>query len=180
MTHEVANTKTKTQSQRTKAVPAKSSKEPKGINHYWSEYQAVFPSSTDKLVSGVGMVLTLLAFMGITWSLPFPKLHFLGQYATYFNWASFLIAFYVAYYYFKLAPLYSYVILLVLFGLSYVITELDQAHQHGGPSVWPISFVLLVIGVGVLVLFKKSGSIVQALKFILVGPACIFKLLLKR
>ena len=178
MTYEVANTKTKTQ--RTKAVRAKSSKEPKDIDHYWSEYQAVFPSGTDKLISGVGIVLTLLAFMGITWSLPFPKLHFLGQYGTYFNWASFLIAFYVAYYYFKLAPLYSYVILLVLFGLSYVITELDQAHQRGGPSVWPISGILVVVGVGALVLSKKSGSIAQALKFILVGPACIFKLLLKR
>ena len=147
---------------------------------YLREYNSVFPAKADKWLSGVGIVLTLLALLGLTWAIPFPKLHFLGQYNSYFNWASFVIAFYVIYYYFKLSPLYTYIILVIMFALSYFATVLDGWHQHGGPSVWLVSIIALLVGVVCIGAAKKNGSFTDALKFILYGPACILKLALKR
>ena len=175
--------KAKTQQSSKKIIhPAKSKAriEVKDINIYLQEYNSVFPANADKGLSAVGFVLVLLALLGLTWIIPFPKPHFLGQYNSYFNWASFVIAFYVAYYYFKLSPMYSYIILVIMFALSYAVTELDVWHQHGGPAVWLVSIIALLVGIVSIGAAKKSGTFADALKFILYGPACILKLVLKR
>ena len=166
----------KTPQKKTNTGTSEAAKEVNLIDIYFNEFNQAFPQNRDKWISGAAILLILFSVLGLAWCVPFPKLSFLGKYNGYFNWASFLIAFYVIYYYFKLSPLYSYIILLVLFALSYGATALDQWHQHGGPAVWLISFIALVMGLVILIAVKKREAFISTLKFVLTGPACLLKL----
>ena len=129
------------------------------------------------------MPLILIGILGLVWSIPFPYLKFLKQYNGYFNWASFLVAFSI-YYYYKLSPVLSYLMLLVLFALSYAVIDLQSWQNSGGPSLWVLCTATLVVGLaGQLVTAKseaQSISITDSLQFILIGPIWLLHFLVKK
>jgi uncharacterized membrane protein YGL010W len=135
------------------------------------------------MVHWVCVPLIVFSLLGLVWSIPFPYLKFLGQYNGYFNWASFLIAFSIFYYY-KLSPILSYIMLLIVFGFSYLIIELDLWQKAGGPAVWQVSLAIFVLSwIGQFIGHKIEGkkpSFLDDIKFLLIGPIWLVHFILKR
>jgi uncharacterized membrane protein YGL010W len=109
----------------------------------------------------------------LIWSIPFPHLDFLGRYNGFVNWASFLIAFSI-YYYYRLSPVLSYFMLLVIVLMSYGIVSLEKWQAVGGPSLWLVSLIIFVVSwIGQFIGHKIEGkkpSFLDDVKFLLIGP----------
>jgi uncharacterized membrane protein YGL010W len=125
----------------------------------------------------------MFSLIGLVWSIPFPYIKLLGQYNGYFNWASFLIAFAI-YYYLRLSPVLSYIMLFVLFTFSYGIISLEAWQKAGGPMVWQVSLVIFVIAwIGQFIGHKIEGkkpSFLDDVKFLLIGPIWLLHFVLKK
>jgi hypothetical protein len=124
------------------------------------EYTSSIYSSSNQTVVVLGGILTALGLIGAVWSLPFPHLAFLGRYNGFVNWASFLIAFAI-YYYYTLSPVVSYGLLLVIFAFAAIIVSLEKLQAIGWPPVGVIC--VLILGAGILLqqvsTSKYSGRI---------------------
>ncbi|MCR8559692.1 DUF962 domain-containing protein [Mucilaginibacter sp. BJC16-A38] len=157
--------------------------EARPVDVYFDKYAESHQNPTNKLIHWICVPLIVFSLFGLIWSIPFPYIKFLGQYNGYFNWASFLLAFSV-YYYIKLSPVLSYLMLLILFGFSYGISELDQWHKTGGPALWEISLVIFVLSwIGQFIGHKIEGkkpSFLDDLKFLLIGPIWLLHFILKK
>src|SRR5215469_13381803 len=102
--------------------------EKRTVEVYFDKYAESHQNPTNKLIHWICVPLIVFSLLGLIWAIPFPHLKFMGQYADYFNWASFLIAFSI-YYYYKLSPVLSYIMLLIIFAFSYGIIELDTIQK---------------------------------------------------
>jgi hypothetical protein len=123
------------------------------------------------------VILTLFGVMLFAWALPFPHLSFLGRYNGYVNWASFLIAALI-YYYLRLSPTVSYLLLFILFAFSYLIIQLEQQLSAGGLLL--TSFVALLAGLaGQFLIFKNAGN-VSVFKLIMQGPLWLMVSILRK
>jgi len=129
------------------------------------------------------VALIVFSLLGLSWAIPFPYIKFLGQYNSFFNWSSFLIAFAI-YYYYRLSPVLSYMMLLILFAFTYVISLLAGWHTSGGPALWLLSLVIFVLAwIGQFVGHKIEGkkpSFLDDLKFLLIGPIWLLHFVYKR
>jgi uncharacterized membrane protein YGL010W len=153
------------------------------IDIYFDKYAESHQNGTNKSIHWICVPLIVFSLLGLVWSIPFPYIKFLGQYNGYFNWASFLIAFSV-YYYFKLSPLLSYLMLLISMAFTYMIIELDQWHRAGGPALWLVCLVIFVLSwAGQFIGHKIEGkkpSFLDDLKFLLIGPIWLLHFILKK
>lgn len=126
--------------------------------------------------------MLMLGLLGILWAIPFPHLNWLGQYNGYINWASFFIAL-AAYYYYRLSPVVCYLIIILLFACSYIITCLQGWEHAGGFSLQLISSLLVGVSLLMVVLINKRmlGKITVWSAFTnwLFAPAWCCSLLLK-
>lgn len=129
------------------------------------------------------MPLALFSLFGLLWAIPFPHLKFLGSYNGFFNWASFLIAFSI-YYYYKLSPMLSYAMLMVLMAFSYGVTQLVAWQTAGGPALWLVCSVVFVLaGLGQFAGKKMEGkrrSFADDLKSLLLGPIWLLHIIFKK
>jgi uncharacterized membrane protein YGL010W len=116
------------------------------IEVYFNRLNASHQNPANKLLHFIGIPLVLFGILGIAWAIPFPFIKFLGQYNGMFNWASFVIAFSV-YYTLKLSPNLSYTILIILFVLSFGISQLAALETAGGPPLIWVSTAILAVGV---------------------------------
>ena len=150
---------------------------------YFRNYKANYQGSVQQFIQGMSIMLILLSLFGLLWSVPFPYLKFLGKYNGYFNWASFLIAVMVFGYY-KISPILSYCVLLLLFGFSYIIINLDIWQKAGGPMLWAISAIVFIISFSIQFITFKTGqtnkSLGADLKFLLIAPVWVLHFMLKR
>ena len=131
------------------------------------------------------LAVPLLSFgiLGLVWSVPFPQLGFLGKYSGFINWASFLIAFCI-YYYYKLSPVLSYGPLLMVFAFSAGIVNLEKLHLAGEPALPVLSFSALLSGlIAQLFVYRlegKNASLKERFRFLLDGPLWLFYFLFKK
>jgi uncharacterized membrane protein YGL010W len=121
---------------------------------------------------------------GLVWAIPFPYLEFLGKYNGYVNWASFLIAFAI-YYYYKLSPVLSYLMLLLMMFFSAGIVSLEKMHNTAGwPQMWQICLGIFIISwIGQFIGHKIEGkkpSFLDDIKFLLIGPIWLLHFILKK
>lgn len=149
-------------------------KEPqRPVDVLFDQYAESHQNPTNKLIHWVCVPLIVFSLFGLVWAIPFPHIGFLGSYNGYFNWDSFLIAFSV-YYYFKLSPMLSYVMLLILMLFSYVVIQLAVWQIAGGPALWLTCLVIFVLAwAGQFIGHKIEGkkpSFLTDLKFLLIGP----------
>jgi len=153
------------------------------VDVYFDKYAENHQNPTNELIHWICVPLIVFSILGLIWSIPFPYIKFLGRYNGFFNWASFLIAFAI-YYYYKLSPTLSYIMLLVLFGFSYVIIELDTWHKSGGPALWMSCLAIFVAAwCGQFIGHKIEGkkpSFLDDLKFLLIGPIWLLHFILKK
>ncbi len=116
---------------------------------------------------------------------PFPTIGFLAEhgYDTFLNWGSFFIAA-VVYYYLRLAPTLSYAMLLVVGLFSFVIVQLEYVERDGGPAVWSVCAVLLLLSLGALYLGKRLERVPVPLRdfsrFLVLGPIWLWHFVFKK
>jgi small basic protein len=152
------------------------------IDHYFTQYSEKYSTDKNRITQGICAWLAYFGLLGLSWSVPFPQLSFLGQYNSYFNWASFVIAFSI-YYYSKLSPLLSYVMLFLTLVFTYIITVLER--QFSNPLFMSAVFFLILL-IAYLVHYlseKKTGKnsmLKTELFFVLIGPVWTVHFVLKK
>ncbi|EHQ28426.1 Mpo1 family 2-hydroxy fatty acid dioxygenase [Mucilaginibacter paludis] len=143
------------------------------VDTYFDQYAESHQNPTNKLIHWICVPLIVFSLLGVVWSIPFPYIKFLGSYNGFVNWASFLIAFSV-YYYYKLSPVLSYFMLLIIFAFSYGIIQLEFWQKTGGPQVWQSCLAIFVLSWGGQFIGHKiegkKPSFLDDLKFLLIGP----------
>ena len=127
----------------------------------------------DFALKEVSVVLCTLGILGLIWTIPFPAFEFLGKFNGFFNWASILIAF-VIYFYYRLAPVLSYLVIFIIGIYSYCIVQLEYWAAGGGPAFWLSTLLVFLLG-GILYfswsLKTKQGTrFADFLNFMLIGP----------
>ncbi len=153
------------------------------VDIYFDKYAESHQNPTNKSIHWICVPLIVFSLLGLVWAIPFPYIKFLGQYNGFLNWASFFIAFSI-YYYYKLSPVLSYLMLIVVFAFSYGIIELDDWQKAGGPALWLVCLVIFVLSwAGQLIGHKIEGkkpSFLDDLKFLLIGPVWLLHFILKK
>jgi uncharacterized membrane protein YGL010W len=164
---------------------SKSSKpgETRRVDVYFAKYSENHQNPKNKLIHWICVPLIVFSLFGLLWAIPFPYLKFLGSYNGYFNWASFLIAFSI-YYYYKLSPVLSYLMLVVLMGFSLGVIELAEWQKAGGPALWLVCLILFLLSwIGQFIghnIEGKKPSFLEDLRFLLIGPIWLLHFILKK
>lgn len=123
-----------------------SKKDLRPVENVLEEYNAFHSHPTNRLIQYITIPLLLFGFLGLVWSIPFPHLVFLGKYNGFVNWASFIIAFSI-YYYYRLSPGLSYVALLLVFALSAGIVSLEKLEKLGFMPMTQVCLLVFVIAI---------------------------------
>ncbi len=148
--------------------------EKRTIDNVLKQYDSDHKSPFNKSIQYICIPLLTFGLLGLVWSIPFPHLEFLGRYNGFINWASFLIALTI-YYYYKLSPILSYGILLLVFAFSAAIVGLEKLNIN---SNWPpLGQVCLgIFIVGLILQFwgytteRKSPTVLNQFRDLLNGP----------
>jgi len=153
----------------------------KKVDLLFAEYAASHQHPSNQLINWVCIPIILFSILGLLWSIPFPHLGFLGTYNGFVNWASFFIAI-SGYYYYRLSPVLSYMMILLVFALSLLVVQLEKWEAAGGPAVWLVCLLTLVLAsIGLFIGKKIEGrkdSLRQNVKFMLISPIWLLKLFL--
>jgi uncharacterized membrane protein YGL010W len=164
-------------------APVASKAPQRPVDVLFDEYAENHQNPTNKLIHWICVPLIVFSLIGLAWAIPFPYLKFMGSYNGDFNWASFLIAFTI-YYYYKLSPILSYVMLLIFMLFVYIITLIVNAQQSGGPALWLVCIIIFVISwIGQFIGHKieaKKPSFLIDLKFLLIGPIWLLHFIFKK
>lgn len=157
--------------------------EKRPVDVLFDKYAESHQNHTNKTIHWICVPLIVFSLLGLVWVIPFPELSFLGQYKGFLNWASFLIAFSV-YYYYSLSPILSFLMLWVIGLMSYGIVQLEYSEKAGGPAVWLACLVIFVLAwVGQFIGHKIEGkkpSFFDDLKFLLIGPIWLLHFICKK
>ena len=153
------------------------------VDQYFDKYAESHQNHNNELIHWICVPLIVFSLLGLVWSIPFPYLKFLGSFNGMFNWASFLIAFAV-YYYYKLSPVLSYFMLVIVMFFCYLITLLIKWQEAGGPHLWQSCLIIFVLSwIGQFIGHKIEGkkpSFLDDLKFLLIGPIWLLHFILNR
>ncbi|KQS35946.1 DUF962 domain-containing protein [Pedobacter sp. Leaf194] len=153
------------------------------VDVYFDKYQESHNNETNEVIHWICVPLIIFSLLGLVWSIPFPHIAFLGKYNGFVNWASFLIAFSV-YYYYRLSPVLSYMMLLLIVIMSWGIVSLEQWQKTGGPAVWVICLIIFVVSwIGQFIGHKIEGkkpSFLDDIKFLLIGPIWLLHFICKK
>lgn len=153
------------------------------IDVLFDKYAESHQNPTNELIHWICVPLIVFSLLGLVWSIPFPHLSFLGRYNGFVNWGSFLIAFSVFYYY-KLSPVMSYLMLILTFAMSFIIVLLEKWQLNGGPAVWQVCAIIFVLSwLGQFYGHKKEGkkpSFLEDVKFLLIGPIWLLHFICKK
>ena len=158
--------------------------ESRPVDVYFDKYSESHQNHTNEIIHWICVPAIVFSLFGLIWAIPFPYLEFLGKYNGYVNWASFLIAFAI-YYYYKLSPVLSYFMLLLIMFFSAGIVSLEKMHNTAGwPQMWQVCLGIFVIAwIGQFIGHKIEGkkpSFFDDIKFLLIGPIWLLHFILKK
>lgn len=153
------------------------------VDILFDKYAESHQNPKNETIHWICVPLIVFSLLGLVWAIPFPHLEFLGRYNGYLNWASFLIAFSV-YYYYKLSPVMSYLMLIIIFIMCMVVVQIEQAQAHGGPALWLVCAIIFVLSwIGQFIGHKIEGkkpSFLDDVKFLLIGPIWLLHFICKK
>ena len=158
--------------------------ESRPVDVYFDKYSESHQNHTNEIIHWICVPAIVFSLFGLIWAIPFPYLELLGKYNGYVNWASFLIAFAI-YYYYKLSPVLSYFMLLLMMFFSAGIVSLEKMHNTAGwPLMWQVCLGIFVIAwIGQFIGHKIEGkkpSFLDDVKFLLIGPIWLLHFILKK
>lgn len=159
-------------------------KEKRLVDLYFEKYSESHQNPTNKIIHWICVPLIVFSLFGLIWAIPFPYLDFLGRYNGYVNFASFLIAFSI-YYYYRLSPVLSYLMLLLMMFFSAGIVSLEKMHNNADwPQMWQVCLGIFVLSwIGQFIGHKIEGkkpSFFDDLRFLLIGPIWLLHFMLKK
>lgn len=153
------------------------------VDIYFDKYGESHQNHTNELIHWICVPAIVFSLLGLVWQIPFPHLDFLGQYNGYFNWASFLIAF-AMYYYFTLSPVLFFLMIWIIGLMSWGIVKLEQWQAAGGPAAWLVFAIIFVVAwIGQFIGHKIEGkkpSFLDDVKFLLIGPIWLLHFVCKK
>ncbi|MEE1945544.1 Mpo1-like protein [Pedobacter sp. KR3-3] len=153
------------------------------VDIYFDKYGESHQNHTNELIHWICVPLIVFSLLGLVWQIPFPHLDFLGRYNGYFNWASFLIAF-AMYYYFTLSPVLFFLMIWIVGLMSYGIVKLEHWQDAGGPAGWMVFAIIFVVAwIGQFIGHKIEGkkpSFLDDVKFLLIGPIWLLHFVCKK
>jgi len=153
------------------------------VDILFGKYSESYQTPAQKIIHWACSILIVFSLLGLAWAIPFPYLKFIGQYNGYFNWASFLIAAAVFYYY-RVLPGLSYAVFFELFLFSYGVMQLDAWQKTGGPALWLISLVIFVAAAGLqfanLKIKNTKPTVGDGLKFMIISPLWVIYFAFKK
>ncbi len=157
--------------------------EKREIDVLFAKYAQSHQNPTNKTIHWICVPLIVFSIIGLVSAIPFPQIGFLGKYNMYINWFSLLMAAAI-YYYLKLSPILSY-LMLFFFGICYFfVVQLEYLEQGGGPALWQSSlFIFVLAWIGQFVghqIEGKKPSFLDDLKFLLIGPLWLMHFILKK
>ncbi|MBB6500488.1 DUF962 domain-containing protein [Pedobacter cryoconitis] len=145
----------------------------KEVDILFDTYAESHQNPSNELIHWICVPLIVFSLLGLIWSIPFPYLGFLGKYNGFVNWASFVIAF-SGYYYYRLSPVLSYMMILLIFVAAFFIVQIEKWSLAGGPALWLVCSLIFVLSwIGQFIGHKIEGkkpSFLQDVKFLLIGP----------
>lgn len=145
-------------------------------------YSKTYPSSNTRIIIGVCAFAIYFSILGLCWALPFTYLQFLGQYNSYFNWASFVIAFSI-YYYSNLSPLLSYLMLFLALVFTYLISIIEKQMSNNLKSGLLFGLIL-ILSLAIQYLNNKSinkqNYATTQWYFVWIGPIWVLSLMLRK
>lgn len=157
--------------------------EKRKIDVLFDKYGESHQNQTNELIHWICVPLIVFSLLAMIWAIPFPYLEFLGRYNGFVNWASFLIAFSV-YYYYTLSPVMSYLMLISIVIMSFFIVMLEKWDLNGGPAMWHVALAIFVLSwIGQFIGHKIEGkkpSFFDDVKFLLIGPIWLFHFICKK
>lgn len=154
------------------------------VDVYFDKYSENHQNPTNEIIHWICVPLIVFSLFGLVWSIPFPELTFLGRYNGYVNWASFLIAFSI-YFYYRLSPVLSYAMLLIIMIFSAAIVSIEKLQKSSGwPEVWQICLAIFILAwIGQFIGHKIEGkkpSFFDDIKFLLIGPIWLLHFIFKK
>ncbi len=166
-----------------KLTNMKTVEEKRPVDVLFDKYAESHQNKTNELIHWICVPSIVFSLLGLVWAIPFPHLEFLGEYATFLNWASFLIAF-AMYYYFTLSPVLFFLMIWVISLMSFGIVKLEQWQNAGGPQMWVVFAIIFVVAwIGQFIGHKIEGkkpSFLEDVKFLLIGPIWLLHFICKK
>lgn len=157
--------------------------QPREIDRLLQEYTAYHQNPTNIFIQRLFIPLFIFSLMGLITVVPFPYLAFLGKYNMFINWFSFALAITI-YYYLRLSPLLSYLMLFTFGVLYFFIVQLEYVEQGGGPKLWQVSLAIFFISTAILswgtTQESKKAPLLKRLHFVLIAPLSMWFSLVKR
>ncbi|MES2418467.1 MAG: Mpo1-like protein [Bacteroidota bacterium] len=153
------------------------------VDIYFDKYAESHQNHTNELIHWICVPLIVFSLLGLVWQIPFPYLELLGKYNGFLNWASFLIAF-TMYYYFTLSPVLFFLMIWVIGIMSYGIVQLEYWQVAGGPQAWVVFAIIFALAwIGQFIGHKIEGkkpSFLEDVKFLLIGPIWLLHFICKK
>jgi uncharacterized membrane protein YGL010W len=153
------------------------------VDILFDKYAESHQNHTNELIHWVCVPLIVFSLLGLVWQIPFPHLEFLGQYNGFLNWASFLIAFSM-YYYFTLSPTLFFLMIWIIGLMSYGVVKIEQTFGLGSLITYSIFAVIFMLSwIGQLIGHKIEGkkpSFLDDIKFLLIGPIWLLHFVCKK
>jgi uncharacterized membrane protein YGL010W len=157
--------------------------EKREVDILFDKYSESHQNHTNELIHWICVPLIIFSLLGLVWQIPFPKLAFLGSFAAYLNWASFLIAISI-YYHFTLSPVLSWLMVGVVGIMSYFIVKIEYMFGLGSLTACLIYAAIFVLAwVGQFIGHKIEGkkpSFLDDVKFLLIGPIWLLHFVCKK
>ena len=143
---------------------------------YFDKYAESHQNKTNKLIHWICVPAIVFSLLGLVWSIPVPLF-----FPTYLNWATFVIAFSL-YYYFRLSPALAISMLVVTGLMSYLIVKIEMT--YGIPMLrWICLGVFVLAWIFQFVGHKIEGkkpSFLDDVKFLLIGPIWLLHFIFKK
>lgn len=157
----------------------------RAVDIHFEQLAHDYRNPANRVIQAIGIPVFSFALLGLIWMIPFPEIAFLTKhgYDIFLNWGSFFIAAMI-YYYLRLAPTLSYGVLLFVGIFSFFIVQLEYIEKDGGPAVWLVCSILLLISL--LALYagktfeKPSVSLRGFFKLLLLGPIWLLHFLFRK
>jgi uncharacterized membrane protein YGL010W len=153
------------------------------IDILFDKYTASHQNPVNQIINWICVPLVVFAVLGLAYAIPFPHLGFLGQYNAFINWDSLVIAFSI-YFYMRMSPVLSYIMLIVEFLMGYGVLELDNWQKANGPNLVDICILLLFVCLTAQYIGqkieRKPYSLTNSAKFQFYAPIWLLSLVLKR
>ncbi len=155
------------------------------VDRYFAGFAGWSQHSGSRTLYYLFIPVFFFGLLGLIWMIPFPEIALLKKYGyhLFVNWASIFIAILI-YYYLRLIPMLSYMVLLSIGVMSYLIVQLEYREQAGGSAVWLICLVLMLVSLLILWigsrLETKPPSIREFLSFLVHGPIWLWHLLFEK